>query len=166
MTLKVLDQKATEEPLDTGIQDRALLAKKMSECLADTYLLLVKTQAYHWNVVGPLFVSIHELTETHYQDLFAAADNIAERVRALGFLAISSTEEMRALSVINEELDNPSAAQMLDTLTSDHEAVASRFRDAAETAEKHRDLVTADMLTARIAFHEQAIWMLKALKTG
>ena len=52
--------------------------------LADTYTLLVKTHVYHWNVVGPIFLPLHELTEKQYQNLFEAADTIAERIRALG----------------------------------------------------------------------------------
>lgn len=163
MTKSVTSAAARIEPLETGVENQEPLAKTLSGCLADTYLLMIKTQAYHWNVVGPLFVSVHELTETQYQDLFKAADEIAERIRALGFPAISSTEEMRTLSVVDEEKGNPSAAEMLQTLVDDHEKVASSFRRAAERADNNRDLVTADMLTERIAFHEQAIWMLNAL---
>ena len=163
MSHSLTDIAAKIEPLETGIESREPMAKTVSGCLADTYLLMIKTQAYHWNVVGPLFVSIHELTETHYQDLFKAADERAERIRALGYPAITSTEEMRTLSVISEETGNPSAAEMLQTLVNDHEKVARSFRRAAVRAEDNRDLVTADMLTERIAFHEQAIWMLNAL---
>ena len=81
MTAQVLKPKATVEKLETGIDDRESLAKALSACLADTYILMVKTQAYHWNVVGPLFYSIHKLTEEHYENLFAAADEVAERIR-------------------------------------------------------------------------------------
>jgi len=29
--------------------------------LADSYLLLVKTKKYHWDVVGPQFMTLHKL---------------------------------------------------------------------------------------------------------
>jgi starvation-inducible DNA-binding protein len=135
----------------------------LSDLLADTYVLLIKTQGYHWNVVGPLFVSIHELTEAHYQDLFAAGDVIAERIRALGYPAPSSMHDMIPLTVVGENTGNPTAEAMIDALASDHEKVVQRLRDVTETAEKLHDHVTADMLTARMAFHEQAIWMLRAI---
>jgi starvation-inducible DNA-binding protein len=165
MTAQVLKPKATVEKLETGIDDREHLAKALTGCLADTYILMVKTQAYHWNVVGPLFVSIHELTEQHYQNLFKAADELAERVRALGYPTISSTEEMKMMSVVGEESGNPDAEQMIENLVKDHETVAKRFRETGELAEEHHDPVTADMLTERIQFHEQAVWMLKAIIT-
>jgi starvation-inducible DNA-binding protein len=166
MTAQVLQPKATVEKLETGIDDRESLAKALSACLADTYILMVKTQAYHWNVVGPLFYSIHKLTEEHYENLFAAADEVAERIRALGYPSISSTEEMTTVSSVKEDTGNPNAEEMIENLVADHETVAKNFRETAELAEEHKDLVTADMLTARIQFHEQAIWMLKAIVTN
>ena len=80
----VLDVKSHIEDLDLGIDDRKRLADSLAKIVADTYVLLVKTQGYHWNVVGPLFVSLHKLTEEQYEDLFEAADELAERIRALG----------------------------------------------------------------------------------
>lgn len=52
--------------------------------LADSYSLYLKTQNYHWNVEGQHFRSLHLMFEEQYNDLFAANDEIAERIRALG----------------------------------------------------------------------------------
>ena len=89
---------------------------------------------------------------------------LAERVRALGHPAPGSISKMLDESVVTEEKDDTlEAAEMLKTLVNDHEAVARRFRETAELAEEQKDIVTADMLTARITFHEKAIWMLRAI---
>lgn len=74
----------------TDNADRERLAGALREVVGDTYMLLAKTQGYHWNVSGPLFLSIHELTESQYRDLFEAADDLAERARALGEAAPTS----------------------------------------------------------------------------
>ena len=37
--------------------------------LADTYVLLAKTQACHWNATGPNFFGLHKLTEAQYGEL-------------------------------------------------------------------------------------------------
>src|SRR3546814_17854549 len=58
--------------------------KALEQSLADTFTLALKTQNYHWNVVGSNFFSLHYLFEEQYKDGFAAADEIAERIRALG----------------------------------------------------------------------------------
>ncbi|WP_051332346.1 Dps family protein [Cucumibacter marinus] len=164
MSTSVLRTEATVTEPETGINSTAKLAHALEGCLADTYVLMIKTQAFHWNVVGPLFFSIHNLTEEHYQDLFEAADDLAERVRALGHPAPGSISKMLDESVVTEEKDDTlEAAEMLKTLVNDHEAVARRFRETAELAEEQKDIVTADMLTARITFHEKAIWMLRAI---
>lgn len=165
MPHSVLNAEQSVENPDTGIDNRKRLTGNLSGLLADTYLLMVKTHGYHWNVVGPLFVSIHKLTEEHYENLFQAVDDIAERIRALGFPAPSSITEMVGLTAIVEDTENPTAAEMLENLSRDHETLVRRLREATEAAEDLHDSVTADMLTARMAFHEQAIWMLKAIST-
>jgi starvation-inducible DNA-binding protein len=114
-------------------------------------------------VVGPLFVSLHQLTEQQYQDLFGAIDDIAERIRALGYPAPTSIAEMLHHSAIVEAHGSKfSAEQMVKALVSDHETVSRRLRDAVEVAEDLRDAATADMLTARLQAHEKAVWMLRA----
>jgi|GEM_PF-150395 len=163
MTANVLDVKTNVSKLDTGISNRSDLADQLGGCLADTLLLMIKTQAYHWNVSGPLFVPIHELTETHYQDLFAAVDELAERIRTLGYPAPFSSGQMSDMAAIDEEQGKPTAQEMIETLVVDHQKIAQRLRDAALTADKSDDIATADMLTARIAFHEKAVWMLKSI---
>ncbi len=157
---------AKSDELDTGIdkKDRGSVARDLIEVLADTYTLLFKSHVYHWNVVGPLFVPIHELTETHYKDLFAAADVIAERIRSLGHPAPLSFAGLLSKAVVEEEDESGlSAEEMVQSLANDHEKMVKRLRQAAIDADEVDDLVTADLLTERLAFHEKAIWMLRAI---
>jgi starvation-inducible DNA-binding protein len=161
----ILEMKPGVEPLNTGVEGTKALAASVTACLADTYLLLVKTQACHWNVVGPLFHSVHLITEEQYNDLFRAVDEIAERIRALGYPAPSSFTDMVAVSGISEDGGNATTEEMIGNLVKDHEAATRRFREAVRRADDNKDVVTADMLTARMAFHEKSVWMLKALLT-
>lgn len=163
--VKKLATTQTSAP-DTGLakEDRSAVARDLIEVLADTYTLLFKTHVYHWNVVGPLFVPIHELTEAHYKDLFAAADVIAERIRSLGHPAPLSLGSLLPKAVVEEEdTAGLAAEQMVEFLAKDHEKMVKRLRQAAIDAEEVDDLVTTDMLTERLAFHEKAIWMLRAI---
>ncbi len=163
MATAVFDMKPDVEDPKTGIENKQKVAANIVACLADSYILMVKTQGYHWNVVGPLFQPIHELTEQHYNDLFKAIDELAERIRALGYPAPTSIAEMISLTRVQEDTENPTTEEMIQNLIRDHEIVARRFRNSVERAEDVRDVATADMLTQRIAFHEKAIWMLQAL---
>ncbi|MBD8876621.1 DNA starvation/stationary phase protection protein [Roseibium polysiphoniae] len=154
------------EKVNTGIEKdvREQIAKHLSVILADTYLLVIKSHLYHWNVVGPLFKSIHDLTEEHYEDMFAAADDIAERIRALGHRApVNAAEISMDLKIVTPQNGMPNAHSMVEDLVKSHERIAAEMRDMAEYAGDNADVVTEDMLTARIAFHEKAAWMLRAL---
>lgn len=156
------------DKIKTGIADdvREQLAKHLSVLLAETYKLTIQSHLYHWNVVGPLFKSIHDLTEEHYEDLFAATDVLAERIRALGHRApVNVEDDELKLSIKLPESGMPTAKTMVSDLVESHEAIAAEMRDVAGYAGDNGDVVTEDMLTARITFHEKAAWMLRALIT-
>lgn len=154
---------ASTKPIDSGVNDPKPVATGLAEALADTYCLMFKSHAYHWNVEGPLFYSIHNLTETQYEDMFAAADVIAERIRALGKLAPMEMSDILEMTIVDQTKKNPTAGEMCDALAKDHEAIAKRLHGLIELAGEHKDPVTEDLATERSAFHEQAAWMLKAI---
>ncbi len=160
-----LKAKPSESKTDSGVahKERAKLADALSGALADTYLLFLKTQNFHWNVVGPLFYGLHKLTEEQYEDLGESADTLAERIRAIGFLAPGSFAQFSKLSEIKEESGTPTAEEMIKQLVHDNELCAKRFRDVAEAAEEVNDVKTADLLTERIGQHEENAWMLRSL---
>ena len=157
---------ATQQNTETkdttsNISNIASVTDALTEVLADTYRLVLKSQIYHWNVTGPLFVSLHDMTEEHYSDMFTAADVLAERIRALGKPALVS---LANLAANGQEADASLAADgMINDLLSDHENLAARMRALVGTAEAADDPVTADLATARSDFHEKAAWMLRAL---
>jgi starvation-inducible DNA-binding protein len=165
MKPNVLEVKAHKENVKTGLSAtaRAQVAERLTEALADTVVLMLKSQVFHWNVVGPSFVGLHKLTEQHYQDLFAAADELAERIRALGSLVPFSSKIMARSASVGDELAIRSTETMIEELIADHEAVVRSMRETAEDADKAGDIVTHDLLVRRMDFHEKAIWMLRAI---
>lgn len=164
-TATILSSKPKEQATENGIKraDRSELAKFLSKALADTFLLNVKTLNFHWNVMGPLFYSLHKLTEEQYRDLTDAIDVIAERIRALGFVAPGSLTKFAELTDIIEESGTPSAEDMINQLADDNERCARNLRVAAAAAEEIEDVKTADLLTDRIGQHEENAWMLRAI---
>lgn len=162
--MDIMEKRADVVSVDTGIESdhRQRLAAHLSRALADTMLLMIKSQVYHWNVVGPLFKPIHDLTEEHYNDLFQAADDIAERIRAIGYPAPLSFADLAGRTSLSEETQVISAQRMVEQLLVDHETIVRNMREAAEFADKSDDFVTHDLLVARMNFHENAIWMLRA----
>ncbi|MCR4267067.1 Dps family protein [Nitratireductor sp. ZSWI3] len=161
---EVLKPKIHADKMNIGLSDadRKEIAAGLSEILVGTYRLLIKTHIYHWNVVGPLFHSIHVLTEEQYKALFEATDIIAERVRALGHHApiLSGTGVDTSIEL---KASGRSALEMVRDLIGDHEEAVRKMRDVGTTADEKGDLVTTDMLTERLTFHEKALWMLRAI---
>src|SRR5438270_12235707 len=62
----------------------------MNAILADVFALYVKTKNFHWHMSGPHFRDYHLLLDEHGDQLFAMTDPIAERVRKLGGLTLTS----------------------------------------------------------------------------
>lgn len=145
----------------TGTQKSAV-AQQLFKVVCDSYVLLTKTQGFHWNVTGPQFYSLHKLFEEQYNDLFAAVDELAERVRALNAYAPISTSEMVKNSGITESTKVPSAEDMVRDLVKGHEYVAEAIRTAIKAAEEASDDATADILTGRLEAHDKFAWMLRS----
>ena len=146
-----------------SISAKKQVAEKLGIVLADSYQLFIKTQGVHWNVSGPLFYSVHQLTEAHYQNLFSAIDVIAERIRSLGEKAPASYTKYGKLSSIVDKDEPASALDMIEMLAQDHEIVCQSLRAAIDFVEDKTDFVTAGLMTDRLAWHEEAIWMLRSI---
>jgi len=95
--------------------------------------------------------------------MFKAADDLAERIRAIGHLAPMKISEIVDTSVIQDHSGTPTAQEMCVDLAQDHERVAHRLHALIELSEARNDMVTGDLAIARSAFHEKAAWMLRAL---
>ncbi|MGJ8530008.1 Dps family protein [Maritalea sp.] len=152
------------EDVKTGLAENYQedMAKRLSQIVSESYKLMIKNHVYHWNVVGPLFKPLHELTEDHYQDLFTAIDVLAERIRALGSTAPFNMEDASKFAPKSKDIQAGTAIEMVDDLISANEKISRTMRDAAAMAGDNKDMVTEDLLTGRLAFHEQAVWMLRA----
>lgn len=136
--------------------------------LADSYLLLIKTKKYHWDVVGPQFRTLHQLWEEQYEAITQNIDSIAERIRALGGYPVGTAEGFLEKSSIKEHGgDIPDATEMVSRLVTDHEQIIRNLRDHVDQcSEKFHDEGTADFLTGLMEQHEEMAWMLRSFVEG
>ena len=158
---------ATTAPrINIGIDeaDRAAIVGGLSKLLADTYTLYLTTHNFHWNVTGPMFNTLHLM----FMD---AVHRALERGRS-GRRADPLARPSRAglvRAVRPPQLDQgrpgdpPKALEMVRILVEGHEAVARTARGIFPLVEKAGDEPTADLLTQRLAVHEQTAWMLRSL---
>ncbi|MFN0218140.1 MAG: Dps family protein [Hyphomicrobium sp.] len=148
---------------DKTSNSKAVIAEKLGVVLASTSMLQLKTQNFHWNVTGPNFGALHELFDKQYNELFAAVDEIAERIRALNAVTPGSFAAFAELSEIKEAPAKPPADKsMIKTLADDNEALSKLCNDVGSFADDADDRATGDMMNARIEAHDKAAWMLRA----
>lgn len=168
ITLETLDVKSPKHRIltvNTGIKESARenIAQGIKKMLADSYCLMLMTQNYHWNVQGMNFRTIHLMTEENYTNLFAAVDELAERIRSLGFKAPGTLKEFNSLTSINVPNANLSEQEMVADLLEGNEAVARTARECIELCEGTKDEVSLDLLTERMQYHEKTAWMLRSM---
>ena len=143
--------------------DRQQIAAGLSNLLADSYTLYLKTHNYHWNVEGPQFNTLHLMFETQYAELAIAVDEIAERIRALGIKAPGSYSEFAELTSVDEAQGGESAEEMIRQLAIGQESIVRTARAAFPAASDAHDEPTADLLTQRMQVHEKNAWMLRSM---
>nr|WP_242102865.1 MULTISPECIES: Dps family protein [unclassified Lysobacter] len=149
-----------------GAGDRKKIAQGLSTYLSDAFTLYLKTHNFHWNVTGPMFNALHTMFEAQYTEQWNALDDVAERIRALGFNAPGSYAEFIRLSSIGEEpglTQAPDWREMVRQLVVGNEAVCRTARKVLKTGEGGGDDPTVDLMTQRLQTHEKYAWMLRSL---
>ncbi|MCH9659261.1 DNA starvation/stationary phase protection protein [archaeon] len=146
-------------------QNRQSVVGILENLLADDYVLYTKTKNYHWNVTGPHFNEYHETFEEQYDGLSDDVDEIAERIRSLGFKASSTLSEFQKNSQLKEcPGEYPDANTMVSNLLEDHEKIIQTIREKIpEISGKYGDVGTEDFLVGLMEKHEKTAWMLRSI---
>jgi len=138
------------------------VVKNLRTVLADSYALMGQTHLAHWNVEGPAFFSLHQAFEAQYTELFAAVDELAERIRALDHLSPGGLSTLAKLSSITEmAVDRAPAKDFVAHLIECNETVIASLVALREAA-SDSDPETQDVAIKRIQTHEKAVWMMRA----
>jgi starvation-inducible DNA-binding protein len=178
MTAKIrkLDPRKPAPPLDTptDLSKDAVreIAAALNGILADAFALYLKTKNFHWHISGPHFRDYHLLLDEQGAQIFAATDDMAERVRKIGGVTLRSIGDIsRYQSIKDNEADFVAPVDMLRELLSDNKSIAEAMREAHELCDDKGDVATASMLEIWIDETERRTWFLfeasrQADKTG
>jgi len=153
----------------TDLKDDAVtaVAAAINPLLADVFALYLKTKNFHWHVSGPHFRDYHLLLDEQAEQIFAATDELAERVRKIGGHTLRSIGHIAKLQRVK---DNDAAfvapQAMLRELMDDNETLAANMRAAHEVAEKHDDVATTSLLENFIDQAERRAWFLFEASQG
>ena len=137
------------------------ISESMNAILADVFALYVKTKNFHWHMSGPHFRDYHLLLDEHGDQLFAMTDPIAERVRKLGGLTLTSIGRIaRTQRVVDNDAEYVEPLDMLAELAGDNKELTARLREAHNVCEEHRDVATTSLIEVWIDETERRAWFL------
>lgn len=136
---------------------RKKVADGLAEVLADHYLLALKTQNFHWNVTGPNFAGLHTLFGTQYVALHTAVDELAERIRALGFPAPGGFAIYAKTASLKEAKGGEPWQEMCTALAADNDAPVKSCRKLGDLADE-----AGDLMNGRKEEMAKAAWMLRS----
>lgn len=134
----------------------------LGRALAGTYALTALSHQAHWNIEGPDFFSLHQAFQEHYENLFAATDEIAERIRALNAYAPGGLRTLAEIAQLEEPRGPLNARDTVTVLAAAHAKVLNDLKTVRDTAGDNGDPETEDLAIGRIAWHQKTLWMLKS----
>lgn len=137
------------------------IAGALNALLADMFALYLKTKNFHWHVSGPHFREYHLLLDEQSDQILAATDGLAERVRKIGGATLHSIGQISKLQTVKDNDEAHVTAQdMLRELMNDNKRIASFMRECHELADGCGDVATASTLAIFIDAAERRVWFL------
>lgn len=155
-----------EANIGLSAKTRKEVSEILNHLLCDEMIIYLKTLKFHWNVYGIVFHDFHALFKEQYEQMLDISDDVAERVRALGYDSFGTMTEFLKNTRIKEEPGKfPDALGMIKILLADHEAVIRQIRKDIEVCEHLKDVGTSNFLQDHMEKHEKIAWMLRATAT-
>lgn len=116
----------------------------------------------HWNVVGPHFISVHEMIDPHVDEVRDMSDDLAERIATLGGAPVGTPGALVASRDWEEySIGRATTQEHLGALDMVYQGVIGSYRAQIKELDD-LDLVTQDMLIAQTDKLELFHWFIRA----
>ena len=150
---------AAQVPAGFEPQAVARISAALTVTLADLFALYVKTKNFH--ISGPHFRDYHLLLDEQSEQIFAATDEIAERVRKIGGTTLHSIGHIARLQrVADNDNEFVAAEDMLAELCEDNRQLAVNLRSAHSLCDEYGDVASASLIENWIDEAERRTWFL------
>lgn len=151
-------------PIGLPASARVESAELLNGILADSTILYALYKKHHWLVAGPTFYQLHLLFDKHAEEQLALVDRLAERVQALGGIAVGDPRHAAELTSIERAPDGAEdVPDVVARLLRAHETVLGKVREAIEATEKSGDWGSNDLLMSDVLrTNELEVWFLSA----
>jgi DNA-binding ferritin-like protein len=153
-TQKTVRQEAgtvEENPVRLDTEKAEQVIEALNADLANAYVLYHQLHKHHWNVEGAEFLDIHVFLQEAYENVEAAADEVAERLQALGGVPHASMATLSDEATVEPEDED--VYDIRTSLSNDMEMygdIIESYREHIELAEGLGDHATAQMLREQL----------------
>ncbi len=131
--------------------------------VADTIDLALAVKQAHWNVKGPQFIAVHEMLDKLRDELDDHVDTMAERVTALGGIALGTVQTTAKASTLDAyPTDITSVPDHLKALIDRLGKLGNATRKDIDAAAEAGDAGTADVFTGMSRGLDKWLWFLES----
>ena len=132
----------------------------LNQLLADTITLRDLYKKHHWQTLGPTFYMLHLLFDKHAEEQTRLIDLVAERIQALGGVAIAMGADVAEATLIpRAPKGREDTAAQLARLLHAHEVILLEARAMARDTASAGDVGTNDIIVSDIIrANELQVW--------
>src|SRR5713226_1945563 len=160
-TVKTRRKASLATPTNLGADAVRDISGALNILLADMFALYLKTKNFHWHVSGPHFRDFHLLLDEQGDQIFAATDPIAERVRKIGGTTLRSIGQIGRLQrVADNDSDFVTPMDMLAELRDDNKQLVASLRETHALCDEQGDVASASLIENWIDEAEKRTWFL------
>ncbi len=149
--------------IDIDENTRQQMIKILNAQLADTFDMFSLIKQAHWNIKGSQFIALHKLFDELADGLLGYVDMLAERVTALGGIAMGTVRMAATASRLDaypsDLLQDMATVQFLADQMAQ---IAASTRSAADQAEELGDMATNDLFIEIVRDLDKWLWFLEA----
>jgi starvation-inducible DNA-binding protein len=152
-----------ETKIDLEQDARSEIIAILNQQMADSFVLFSQTKQAHWNVKGMDFIQLHELFDELAGELIAYVDMMAERITALGGVALGTVEMAAGATDLPDlSADLASGEEFLEALIERYGTHANAVREAIDTTDELGDMGTSDLFTEVVRGLDKSLYFLEA----
>ncbi len=149
-------------PIALDAHVRAESVTILNQILVETMTLRDLYKKHHWQVSGATFYQLHLLYDTHYKEQVELMDALAERIQALGGIALAMATDVAEMTAIpRTPRGREDVPAQLSRLLEAHETVILQVRRGAERTAEFGDQGSNDLLVSDVLrTNEMQVWFL------
>ena len=148
-----------------GLKDNAVKTSvaQLNARLADMLALKLALKQAHWNVKGPGFIAVHELLDAVAGRSEEQTDTMAERIQALGGVALGTAEVVAAGATVKAyPTDLVSEKDHIEAICARIADLGGKVREAIAQVTDAGDDGTADIFVGVSRQLDKDMWFLES----